>query len=165
MIRSLRVLNWKAEGVGTGADAAITQQRIGQGHVVFITTSANEEWITFTRKPVYTELVNELLSGSVDVGDGWMNLTVGESLLVPSSLKLSTTPALVDPKSLPIPLELKTGVDGAATYGSLPLSQPGVYTLNTGAGSLPIAVNVPPEEADVHTIDQPVIKAAWGGST
>ena len=62
--------------------------------MVFVSTSANEEWITFTRKPVYTELVNELLSGSVNVGDSWMNLTVGDELSVPSSLKLTVTPTL-----------------------------------------------------------------------
>jgi hypothetical protein len=42
------------------------------------------------------------------------------------------------------------------------LDQPGVYTLTTGAGNVPIAVNVPAEEADVHTIDNAAIKSALG---
>jgi hypothetical protein len=164
----LRVLNWKPLDnapvtSGTKPDAAITEQIVGKGRVVFVSTSANEEWITFTRKPVYTELVNELLSGSVNVGDGWMNLQVGDRLHVPGTLKLTATPTLSDPKSTPIPLELTTAADGSATYLSPILTQPGVYSLATGAGSVPVAVNLPPEEADVHTIDNTAIKSALGG--
>jgi hypothetical protein len=163
----LRVLNWKPpEGTtvdpSTKPDPAITSEAVGQGRVVFISTSANEEWITFTRKPIYTELMNELLSGSVNVGDGWMNLSVGDRLMVPSSLKLTATPTLTDPKSIPIPLEFTTAADGSPLYRSPVLLQPGVYTLSTGAGTLPIAVNVPSEEADVHTIDNTAIKNALG---
>ena len=158
----LRVLNWKAEG-SAPVDAAITQQTVGQGRVVFVSTSANEEWITFTRKPIYTELFNELLSGSINVGDGWMNLIVGDRLSVPSSLKLTITPTFTDPKSAPIPLELTTATDGSATYRSPALNQPGIYKLDTGNGIVPVAVNVPAEEADVHTIDNSAIKNALGG--
>ena len=164
----LRVLNWKSpEGSNAAEDPAITQQTVGRGgqggRVVFVSTSANEEWITFTRKPIYTELVNELLSGSVNVGDSWMNLTVGDHLSVPSSLKLTIAPTFTDPKSTPIPLELTTAADGSATYRSPSLDQPGIYKLDTGAGNVPVAVNVPPEEADVHTIDDTALKNALGG--
>jgi hypothetical protein len=131
--------------------------------VVFVSTSANEEWITFTRKPVYTELVNELLSGSVNVGDNWMNLTIGDRLSVPSTLKLTVTPTLTDAKSTPIPLELTTAADGSATYASPVLDQPGIYTLATGNGNMPIAVNLPPDGADLHTIDDAALKSALGG--
>jgi hypothetical protein len=163
----LRVLNWKpVEGTdvdpNTKPDPAITSQALGQGRVVFVSTSANEEWITFTRKPVYTELVNELLSGSVNVGDSWMNLTVGDQLSVPSTLKMTITPTLTDPKSVPIPLELTTAADGSATYRSPNLALPGIYTLGTGNGNVPIAVNLPAEEADVHTIDDTALKSALG---
>ena len=164
----LRVLNWKpADGTpvdpNTKPDPAITSQTVGQGRVVFVSTSANEEWITFTRKPIYTELVNELLSGSVNIGDSWMNLTVGDLLSVPPTVKLTTTPTLTDPKSIPIPLELTSTADGSATYRSPALDHPGIYTLATGTGNLPVAVNVPPEEADVHTLDDAALKNALGG--
>jgi hypothetical protein len=163
----LRVLNWKPlEGThvdaGTKPDPAVTEQIVGSGRVVFISTSANEEWITFTRKPIYTELVNELLSGSVNAGDGWMNLEVGDRLEVPVTMKLTATPTLADSKSTPIPLESLAAGDGSVTYRSPVLDQPGVYTLTTGAGNVPIAVNVPAEEADVHTIDNAAIKSALG---
>jgi len=167
----LRVLNWKpVEGTvvdpSAKPDPAITTQTLGQGQggrVVFVSTSANEEWITFTRKPVYTELVNELLSGSVNVGDSWMNLSVGDRLFVPSTLKLTITPTLTDAKSVPIPLELTTAADGSATYRSPVLDQPGIYTLSTGTGTIPVAVNVPSDAADVHTIDDAALKSALGG--
>jgi hypothetical protein len=164
----LRVLNWKPlDGTtvqpGSKPDPAITSETVGKGRVVFVSTSANEEWVTYTRKPLYTELVNELLSGSVNVGDSWMNLTVGDRLSVPSSMKLTATPTLTDPKSTPIPLELTTAADGSATYRSPALDLPGIYNLATGNGNLPVAVNVPAEEADVHTLDDTAIKAALGG--
>jgi hypothetical protein len=163
----LRVLNWKPlEGAtvdpNTKPDPAITTQSLGQGHVVFVTTSANEQWITFTRKPVYTELVNELLSNSVNVGDSWMNLNVGDHLAVPSSLKLTTTPTLTDPQSVAIPLQLNPAPDGSAGYQSPALDRPGIYTLTTGSASVPIAVNLDPAAADVHTINDSALRSALG---
>jgi hypothetical protein len=164
----LRVLNWApVEGShvdpNTRPDPAITEQTLGQGRIVFVTTSANEQWITFTRKPIYTELVNELLSGSVNVGDAWMNLTVGDRLSVPSAIKMTTAPTLNDPKSTPIPLEITSAADGSASYRSPLLNEPGIYSLVTGTGTVPIAVNIPPEASDVHTITDLAIKDALGG--
>ncbi len=159
-----RVLNWKNSGTPGKPDPAITDQAVGRGRVVFISTSAAEPWITFTRKPVYTELVNELLNGSVNGGDGWMNLTVGERMELPASVKLTTTPTLTDPTGLAIPLEATNAADGSAAYRSPPLDRPGVYTLATGATPMPIAVNIPAEAADVRTVDNTAIRAALGGA-
>ena len=47
-------------------------------------------------------------------------------------------------------------------YRSPALTKPGVYKLSTGTATLPVAVNVPPEEADVRTIDDGAIKKAHG---
>jgi Mg-chelatase subunit ChlD len=159
----IRVLNWRSPAGAASPDAAITQQSSGQGRVVLITTSANEQWISFTRKPIYTELVNELLSGSVNVSDAWMNLTVGDRLIVPANVKLSDNSTLTDPKSVSVPLVPSQMPHGSATYTSAALTEPGIYTLSTGNGDLPVAVNVPPEEADVRTIDNAAIKTALGG--
>jgi hypothetical protein len=165
---ALRVLDWKRpDGApaapGAKADPAVTEESVGRGHVVFVSTSADEEWVTFTRKPVYTELVNELLAGSVTGGDGWMNLQVGDPLRVPAMVRLTATPTLSDPGSTPIALAQTTAADGTITYVSPPLERPGTYALSTGAGTTPIAVNLPPEEADVRTIDNPAIRQALGG--
>jgi hypothetical protein len=166
----MRVLNWlPAEGSGPvdktrNPDPAILTTSLGRGHVVFVTTSAAEPWITFTRKPVYTELVNELLRNSVDSGDGWMNLGVGDQMVIPSSYRLTGAPALQDPKDQPIVLEHFTQADATSAWRSPPLTLPGVYKLSTGpASTVPIAVNVPAGASDVHTIDNAAMKAALGG--
>ena len=165
-----RVLNWANTGAAAGAggpkpDAAITDQpRVGRGRVVVCTTAANEPWITFTRKPIYTELVNELLHGSVNAGDGWLNLTVGDRLEVPAGTKLTATPTLTDPANATLPLEPTGATDGTAAYRSPPLTAPGVYQLATGGGPVPVAVNVPAEASDVRTVDNGSIRTALGGA-
>jgi hypothetical protein len=164
-----RVLNWKSDVAApttvpaSPPDPAITEEMLGQGRVLLMTTSADEQWITFTRKPIYTELLNELLAGSVNMDDGWMNRTVGDGLQVPASLRLTTAPTLVDPKSTAIPLVAVAATDGETTYRSAPLTLPGIYQLNTGVAQIPLAVNLPAEEADVHTIDEAAMRAAMGG--
>jgi hypothetical protein len=143
------------------ADPAITLHTLGQGRVVVFTTTANAEWTSFPAKPVYVALVHELLAGSISSGDRWMNLTAGESLAVPMAVKFTAPPVLVDANQREIALEAVAG-GGAVAYRSGPLTKPGVYKLNTGTASLPIAVNVPPEEADIRTIDDAAIKKALG---
>jgi hypothetical protein len=162
------VLNWKAlpgqivARDGAPLDPAITQQTLGDGRIVLVSTSANEEWISFTRKPVYTELMNELVSGSVNAGDGWMNLNVGDPLVIPPTMKLTATPKLTDPASNPITLQWTTTSDNKSVYQSPALALPGLYSLTTGSDTLPIAVNVPPESSDVHTLDDESLKSALG---
>lgn len=164
-----RVLNWKSDvatpttAPASAPDPAITEQMLGQGRVLLVTTSADEQWITFTRKPIYTELLNELLAGSVNMDNGWMNRTVGDCLEVPASLRLTSSPTLLDPKSMAIPLVATAAPDGGTTYRSAPLTQPGIYQLSTSAAQMPLAVNLPAEEADVHTIDDAAVRAAMGG--
>ncbi|HYO07409.1 MAG TPA: BatA domain-containing protein [Tepidisphaeraceae bacterium] len=143
-------------------DPAIVLHTLGQGHVITFTTTANAEWTSFPAKPSYVALMHELLAGSIGAGDRWMNLTAGEPLMVPRNLKLTGSPTLFDPQQKEIVLEpLPAGGPGA--YRSGPLVRPGVYRLSTGASSsLPIAVNVPPEEADVRTLDNNAVKRALG---
>jgi len=166
----LRVLNYRSADVAASAtraggapDPAITMHALGRGRVVFVATTANADWTTLPAKPAYLELVHELLSGSINAGDAWMNLDVGQRLDVPSNIKFTNTPTLVDADGKPIPLEQSTAADGSSTYRSPPLDVPGVYTLATAAGNVPVAVNVPAEEADVQTIDDAAIKSALGG--
>lgn len=165
----VRVLNYRAgDGIAATAsggkpDPAITLNTMGQGRVVFVSTTANADWTSLPGKLNYVALVNELLAGSINAGDAWMNLTVGQRLEVPATVKLTATPSLVDPEAKAIALEPTTGADGSVEYHSPILEVPGVYTLTTGGGNVPIAVNVPAEEADVQTIDDLAIKNALGG--
>lgn len=164
----IRVLNYRAADgaaprASSASDPAITMHALGRGRVVFVATTANADWTTLPAKPAYLELVHELLSGSINAGDGWMNLNVGQRLEVPDNIKFTSAPTLIDPETKPIALEQATAADGSASYRSPPIDSPGLYTLSTASGNVPIAVNVPADEADVQTIEDAAIKSALGG--
>jgi hypothetical protein len=108
--------------------------------------------------------MHELLAGSVRTGDGWMNLTVGQPLEIPPTVKLTATPILLDSSKNPVVLEAASAGNGQTVYRSRPLTRPGVYTLNTGNGTYPVAVNVPSDEADVRTLSDDAIRQALGGA-
>jgi hypothetical protein len=143
-------------------DPAITVHPLGKGRVVMVATTANGEWNNLIFKPAYVALIHELLSGTVDVGDRWMNLTVGQALEIPSGLKLTSPPVLTDPLKKPIPIDTIQPQAGALFYRSKPLEKPGVYLLNTGSSVLPIAVNVPADEADIRALPQDAMRKALG---
>jgi hypothetical protein len=142
-------------------DPAITLHALGEGRVIVVTTTANAEWTSFPAKPSYVALMHELLAGSVGSADAWMNLSAGDSLAVPTSIKFTAPPVLIDSTQREFPLEAAPA-GTAIAYRSGPLAKPGVYRLTTGAGTLPIAVNVPSDEADVRTIDDAGVKRALG---
>lgn len=162
-----RVLDFRrAEGAAAEGsadpDPAITVHTVGEGRVVFVATTADSQWTSLPAKPSYVALMHELLAGSVDAGDTWMNLTAGQPVVIPRHLRLTTTPTLTDPRQRDIPLIATTDEQGNTVYHSQPLHQPGIYRLSLGDRTLPIAVNVPADEADVRTLEQPAIKAALG---
>jgi Mg-chelatase subunit ChlD len=144
------------------SDPAITVHASGKGRVIYFSTTANADWTTFPAKPAYVTLVNELLAGTITPGDAWMNLTVGESIEVPTNLGLSAAPTLTDSAKKDIPVFAVTTTDGQMFYRSPPLNKPGVYHLSTGNAAYPIAVNVPTDEADVRTLPEAGIRKALG---
>jgi hypothetical protein len=161
-----RVLNYlPAEDAkpqaGAQADPAITVHDLGEGRVVFVSTTANADWTSLPAKPAYLTLMHEILAGSVSSGDAWMNLIVGDQLQIPATLRMTAAPTLKNSQQAEIALE-QTSVNGANTYHSRPLTKPGLYTLETGGRSIPIAVNVPSDEADVRPVDPSLIRKALG---
>ena len=155
-----RVLDFAARDGRT--DPAITLHRLGGGNIVFISTTANAEWTSFPAKPAYVALMHEVLSGSVVSGDSWMNRAVGETLDLPPALAFKAAPVLKDASSQEIALRQVPLPDGRTGYRSERLTKPGVYTLNTGAGTIPIAVNCPADEADIRPVGDAAIRAALG---
>lgn len=145
------------------SDPAITAQSQGAGRVIFFSTTANADWTSFPAKPAYVTLMHELLLGSINSGDAWMNVIAGRPLVLPQSLKLTAAPVLTDPASQSVVLEQSSGGEGQLIYRSVPLNIPGIYQLSTGTRVYPIAVNPPADEADVRTLDDSAIKAALGG--
>ena len=164
-----RVLNYRAAdgattrpGAAAQPDAAITVHSLGQGRVVFVSTTADHDWATLSAKPAYVALMHELLAGSVRTGDGWLNLTVGQPLELPPTVRLTATPTLLDPAKQPVVMEASDAGAGQTVYRSRPLNKPGVYALNTGGGTFPVAVNVPSDEADVRTLADEAIRKVLG---
>ena len=151
-----------AKPQAAAGDPAITLHALGQGRVVVVTTTANAEWTSFPAKPSYVALVHELLAGSVNSGDRWMNLTAGQELIVPKTVKFTAAARLLDPKQNEVVLEPLSGGDAQGSYRSPALEQPGVYHLMTGVANLPIVVNVASDESDVRTMDNAAIKRALG---
>jgi hypothetical protein len=156
-----RILNYRPQGSGAG-DPAITVQALGRGRVVFFSTTANADWTSLPAKPAYVALMNELVAHSISGGDDWMNLQVGQKLILPASIPLTTTPFLLDPQQSRIPLA-QAMAEGATRYASPSLERPGIYTLDTGGQHYPIAVNLPAHEADVRTLNDAALRQALGG--
>jgi len=149
------------------ADPAMTAHALGQGRVIWVSTSANGAWTDFPAHQAYTPLMQELLAHSVKSGTFWMNLEVGQPLTIPSSVRMTAAPSLLDPDKKALPLESQIDesadrVGGAATYTSAPLARPGLYSLNLGDATIPIAVNVPASESDIRTINDEAIRDALG---
>ena len=157
------VLRYVTDAKATPADPAITLHTLGDGHVVFFSSTANSDWNALPQKPSYIPLIHELLANSIDLGDKWMNLTCGQSVEIPSTLKITGTPALLNPLRKPVPVDPVTLASGAVVYRSKPLDKPGLYQLNLGNRTVPIAVNVPSEEADLRTIPAQAVAKALGG--
>ncbi len=152
-------------------DPAITVQTLGAGQVVFYATSAdpNAEWTTFMPHPAYPALMHMFLLGTTNSGDSWMNIDVGNPVVIPPSIQLSGNPVLRDAAQVEYPMETQTVSDskseffGQSVYESKPLEKPGVYSLSTGTDNYKIAVNVPAaEEADVRTVGDAEVKKALG---
>lgn len=156
-----RVLNYLPDDKGR-QDPAITAHGLGQGRVVFFSTSANADWTNLPAKVAYLTLMHELLAGSVASGDRWLNLNVGETLEIPASVPITATPALKDAHQVDFVLDQVTASDGRSVYRSRPLLKPGVYSLATGTRKIPVAVNVPDDEADIRPIDGAAIRKALG---
>jgi hypothetical protein len=158
-----RVLEYVHEEKGRH-DPAITAHGLGDGRVVFVSTSAGADlWNTLPAKPVYVALMHELLAGNVTAGDRWMNRIVGETLEIPSYVQLTAVPTLKDPQQADVVFDQAQTAEGRSVYRSRPLVRPGVYTLSTGSRTMPVAVNVPDDEADIRPIDGASIRKALGG--
>jgi hypothetical protein len=148
-------------------DPAITVHNLGQGHVVWISTTANGEWTDFPAHAPYEPLMQELLAHSVKSGTYWMNLEVGQELVIPASVRMTAAPGLLDPDKKPVVLEGQSvnepgSPESATVYRSSPLTLPGVYTLSLGNATYPIAVNIPKGEADIRTLNDPALRHNLG---
>lgn len=155
------VLSYLPDGQGH-QDPAITVHDLGQGRVVFYSTSANTEWNSLTPKPSYVVLMHELLSGSINSNDRWLNIEVGQVVEIPSTIQLTAAPNLKDPLRADVMIDQVQTADGRSVYRSGPVPRAGIYTLTAGDRTYPVAVNLPDDEADIRPLDGPAIQRALG---
>jgi Mg-chelatase subunit ChlD len=156
-----RVLDFLSTGQGA-KDPAITVHTLGKGRVVFVATSSGADgWTALPARQVFAPLLHELLNHAVTPADEWLNLSVGQSLEIPVTMKLSAPPTLEDATHQVVAMDPVTLPDGHVTYRSPALEKPGIYHLSAG-NVFPVAVSVPPEEADVRTLDNAAVKKAIG---
>jgi hypothetical protein len=194
----------KREAAGTAAAAAkpldtskppgVTAHPLGQGVVVFVSTTASPAvdrgWHELIPRGTWVQLVHELLGGAVSAKDGWMNLQAGQPLVIPSYVE-TTTPKLLDENKTLIAVDAtadagpsgpsaaadqpgtagqpaaagRSGHGGKSTvYRSRPLTKPGVYSLELRPNvTVPVAVNVAADDADVRTVGNEGVRQALGG--
>ena len=145
-----------------GGDPAITLTQLGSGRIVFFATSADTRWTTLPAKPAFVALLNEILLGTVDPENAWMNLRAGARLDVPRRIAGTNTPRLSDPSGHGLSLEPADASRPASAYVSEPLHRPGLYRLQLDGKTYPIAVRFPQEEADVTRVDAGAIRQALG---
>lgn len=157
-----RVLDYLPAAPNQPADPAITLHSLGQGQVIFVSTTANAEWTSFPAKPAYVTLVHELITRSVSGAERWLNVEVGRPLRLPASLGVTSVPTLLDPKQQAILLQPTADGTGAVIYASPPLLTPGLHRLSTGSVTIPVAVVLPEDEADVTHLDETALKASFG---
>jgi hypothetical protein len=136
-------------------------QDLGRGHIIFFSTTADAQWTTFPAKPAYVALMHELVAGTIDAGDQWMNLLVGQPLVVPQSVPMTSAPILRDSQHQSLPLTAAQAGEQFACR-SEPLIRPGLYTLWTGVRDYPIAVNVAAAASDLRPLDGSALRRALG---
>jgi hypothetical protein len=145
-------------------DPAFTVQSLGRGRVIFCSTTAdaNDEWTAFPARKSFPEVMLCLFLGTVSTEDEWMNLTVGDVVRPPTSVKMTAAPHLRDAAGSDYAMVASQANDTIA-YQSPPLLKPGVYTLTTDSASYPIVVNVPTAEGDTRLVESEAIRKALGG--
>ncbi|QOV89943.1 BatA domain-containing protein [Humisphaera borealis] len=152
---------------GYKPDAAITSHSLGLGTVVFVSTTASpttdKGWHNLPAKGAWVQLAHEMLAGGVRPGDTWMNLFAGQPVEIPSYVKLGGQPELKDEAGLVIAIDAVTDPASPVTYRSRPLAKPGVYQLKLSpTQTVPIAVNVAVDEADVRTVGNDFVRKSLG---
>ena len=110
-------------------------------------------------------LLNEILLGTIDADNGWMNLAAGSRLEVPRRIAQALMPRLTDPQGHLLSLEPAGAEHPATAYVSTALEVPGLYRLQIDGKSYPIAVRFPASESNLTHLDPAAIRRALGDIT
>ena len=145
-----------------GGDPAITLHALGKGKIIFFATSADTRWTTLPAKPAFVALLNEILLGSIDADNAWMNCPAGSRLQVPRRIVERQEVRFADPAGHPVLLNPADAGHPDLAYLSEPMERPGMYRLQVDGKTYPIAVRFPASESDVTVLDPAAIRKALG---
>jgi aerotolerance regulator-like protein/VWA domain-containing protein len=142
-----------------GAVAA-AERRVGQGRVIAWTTSLDDSWNDFPRKPVYLPLIHQLVKylARYEQPTAWR--TVGQVVDLSALLKGRADRVVMTPAGERVTVP-------ASEAGLVELNEQGVYEVRGASGATVraerIAVNLDPAESDLATLDPEELVAAVTG--
>lgn len=143
-------------------DAAILEQRYGQGRVILLATSVDSSWSTWPINPSFPPLVHELLKFAVAGRWSERQHLVGEVLSRSFPGTAFGMPVrIIRPDKMATPLQPKES-DSVITVAYDQTDAAGLYTLVLGpplSRRELFAVNVDPREADLATVGEQKLKA------
>jgi hypothetical protein len=165
---AIRILRYR--GLESGPDdrvlaryddggVAAAEKRIGTGRVIAFSTSLDDSWNDFGKRPVYLPFVHQMIKYLARYEQPLSWYTVGQVVDLSNLLKNRAERVVVKPSG--------ERVNVAATEpGLVELNEQGIYEIRTGAGNTRpdrIAVNLDPSESDLTPLDPQELVAAVTG--
>jgi hypothetical protein len=156
--------------VNAGGESAIhlsngmpffSESRLGQGRVILCASSPQPVWSDWAQRGIFAPLLHRfvlrLAGGS---SERCQVLTAGDNLEVASGATAGAPARLVFPDGQEVKLPPQVmGQKAAYVQPSLP--QAGIYQLEVGTTRYIAAVNVPPEESSLQTVDLREAYSDW----
>jgi hypothetical protein len=138
---------------------AAAEKRIGTGRVIAFSTSLDDSWNNFGRRPVYLPFVHQMVKylARYEQPSSWY--TVGQVVDLSNLLKNRAERVVVTPSGERLNI-------AATEPGLVELNEQGIYEIRTGSGSSRpdrIAVNLDPSESDLTPLDPQELVAAVTG--
>jgi hypothetical protein len=138
---------------------AATEKRIGTGRVIAFSTTLDDSWNDFGKKPVYLPFVHQVVKylARYEQPASWH--TVGQVVDLSTLLKSRAERVVMTPSGERIRV-------AATDPGLIELTEQGVYEVRTGPSSNRpdrIAVNLDPTESDLTPLDPQELVAAVTG--
>ena len=142
------------------ARVAAAEKRVGAGRVVAWTTTLDDEWNDFARRPIYLPLVHQIVKylARYEQETAWRS--VGQVVDLSNALKGRAERAILTPSGQRIRV-------GESEPGLLEIDEQGIYEIRTGSGPAAstdrVAGNLDPGESDLSAIDPAELVGAVTG--
>jgi hypothetical protein len=133
-------------------DAALLARRVGNGRVLLFTSSLDPEWNNFPRQVTYLPLLHETVRYLAASRDKKMSYRVGD--LVPVAMPPDGAARVTSPQGVETLLRSKP--QGPVFYQAT--DAPGFYQTRSGSLVGSFAVNVPPRESELASVDPEEIR-------